>query len=74
MCYLLHIMVGFSCGHIYLERRQKVECHSKTCAVSASHERQEHECEEKCTQRLGNAQELVRESLNYICDRCRLGA
>ena len=24
MCYLLHIMVGYNCNHIYLERRQKV--------------------------------------------------
>ncbi|KAF9052893.1 hypothetical protein BJ165DRAFT_1443765 [Panaeolus papilionaceus] len=73
MCYLLHVCHRYHrCNHNVLQFRQKIECNSKTCTISASHERKPHDCAGGCLTRMKDGQTIIQEQFPDVCDDCRL--
>ncbi|KAJ3796931.1 hypothetical protein GGU11DRAFT_871992 [Lentinula aff. detonsa] len=71
MCYVLNIANEYSsCGHLVVFRRERIDCNSTTCALSASHQSNCRDCSSTCRQSLMQDQTWTSGRLYRPCETC----
>ncbi|KAJ4479674.1 hypothetical protein C8J55DRAFT_514066 [Lentinula edodes] len=70
MCYLLILTNEFDCGHRFVFRRDRIDCNSTTCSLSASHRLDCIKCTSTCRQSLMQDQTWNSGRLRRPCENC----
>ncbi|KAJ3718909.1 hypothetical protein EV361DRAFT_901626 [Lentinula raphanica] len=73
MCYVLRINNEFSCGHQVTFRRERIDCNSANCVLSASHQLDCRECYSTCRQSLMEEQAWTSGRVHRPCESCLAG-
>ncbi|KAG2123889.1 hypothetical protein BD769DRAFT_227132 [Suillus cothurnatus] len=70
MCYKIIQYAEYSCSHQTVTRQQVVDCRSRDCRFSPSHQTGAHSCGSTCSQTMLPDQGLIMEQFNNPCRRC----
>ncbi|KAI5825221.1 hypothetical protein K523DRAFT_313820 [Schizophyllum commune Tattone D] len=70
MCFTAVLCRRYSCQHIQVYERHKADCNKRDCAISRSHNPDEHDCLATCAQRLKPERQLLTDGANSVCDTC----